>query len=173
MQAWRSDELAAILAIGLAAFRVQRERVLAQRESTIVGDACLALLDLRVHEFLDTSAVQAHEMVVVVAFVELEHGLVGLEVMALQDARLLELGQDPVDRGEADVDTFADQQPVDIFGRKMSDLAGFEQAQDSKPWRRDLEAMRFQIGDVAHVGLVWWGTQPGQALQSIIHGGPG
>ena len=65
--------------------------------------ALLALLDLGVEELLDPAAVEAHQVVVVLALVELEHRLAGLEVVARQDAGLLELHQHAVDRGQADV----------------------------------------------------------------------
>ena len=48
-------------------------------------------------------------MVVVPALVELEHRLAGLEMLAGEEAGLLELREHPIDRGEADVDAFGDQ----------------------------------------------------------------
>ena len=67
----------------------------------------LALLDLRVVELLDAAALQADEVVVVAALVQLEHGLAGLEVVADEQPGLLELRQHAVDRGEADVEASA------------------------------------------------------------------
>ena len=42
-------------------------------------------------------------MIVMVAFVQFEHGLAGVEVMADEEARLLELRQHAIDGGKADV----------------------------------------------------------------------
>lgn len=42
-------------------------------------------------------------MIVMVSLVELEHGLAGFKVAAGEDARLLELGQHPIDRGKANI----------------------------------------------------------------------
>ena len=95
---------------------VQRQRVVLQLEAARLRDGALALLDLGVEELLDPAAVQAHQVVVVLALVELEHRLAGLEVAARQHARLLELHQHPVDRGQADVGAFGQQRLVDVLG---------------------------------------------------------
>ena len=62
------------------------ERMAVDAESTVFCDAVLSPLDLRVVELLHATALQAHQMVVVTALVEFEHGLAALEVMALQQA---------------------------------------------------------------------------------------
>ena len=69
----------------------------------------LALLDLRVEELLHPATTQAHQVVMVLAFVELEHRLAGFKVAARQQARLFELHQHPVDRGQADVGALGQQ----------------------------------------------------------------
>ena len=60
---------------GLVAHRVQRQRVVLQVEAVGLGHGALALLDLGVVELLDAAAGQAHQVVVVLALVELEHRL--------------------------------------------------------------------------------------------------
>jgi len=72
---------------------VEIERVFLDGESAFGGDAVLPALDFRIVEFLDTPAVDADQMVVVTAAVDLEDGFAGLEEMALQQPGLLELGQ--------------------------------------------------------------------------------
>ena len=57
------------------------------REAALFGNDVLAALDFRVEEFFDLPALQADEMVVVSALVELEDGFAGLEVMPLDQAR--------------------------------------------------------------------------------------
>ena len=52
----------------------------------------------------------------VLVFVEFEDRLARLEMMALQQAGLLELGQDAVDGGEADVESVGQQVAVDVLG---------------------------------------------------------
>ena len=52
-----------------------------QLETALARDLVLPLLDLSVVELLDSTALQAHQVVVVAALVQLEHGLAGLEVL--------------------------------------------------------------------------------------------
>jgi hypothetical protein len=77
--------------------------VILELEAARLRDCALALLDLGVVELLDAAAVHADQVVVVLAFVEFEHRLAGLEVGARKDAGLLELHQDAVHRREADI----------------------------------------------------------------------
>ena len=77
----------------------------------VMRDGPLALFDLGVEELLDTTAVQAHQVVVVLALVEFEHRLARLEVAAPQQPGLLELHQHAVDGGQADVGAFGQQAP--------------------------------------------------------------
>ena len=76
-------------AVGLGAARVEIERVFLDFEAALAGDGVLALLDFRIVEFLDASAVDADQVVVVLAAVDFEHGLAGFEEMALKQAKTL------------------------------------------------------------------------------------
>src|SRR5438270_11954760 len=57
------------------AFGVKIERVLADLEAALAGDPGLALLDLGIEEFLDPAALQAHQMIVMTALIELDYRL--------------------------------------------------------------------------------------------------
>ncbi len=87
----------------LAAAAVEDHRVVMDLEAQLLGDGLLPLLDARIHELLHLAAVDAHDVVVVVATVQLEHRHAVLEMVARDQARRLELGQHPVHGGEADV----------------------------------------------------------------------
>src|SRR2546430_7147744 len=121
-----------------------------QREAARTRDLVLAPLDLGVVELLDATALQAHEVVVVAAFVQLEHGLAGLEVLAREQARLLELREHAIDRGEADVDAFGDERLVDILGGEVAHLAGLEELEDLAARERRLDASLLQALHRAH-----------------------
>ena len=86
-----------------------------QLEAVLRGDFFLPPLDLRIEKLHHPTAVQAHQMVVVRAFVDLEHRLARLEVTAQQNAGLLELGQHAVHRGQTDVLLLVEQHAVHIF----------------------------------------------------------
>src|SRR5450432_1122124 len=135
----------AIRARRLHAFRVQIQRMLADLEAAIAGDLGLPLFDLRVEKLLDASALHADEMVVVAALVELEHRLARLEMMTDQKAGLLELREDAVHGGEADVEAFGEQLPIDVFGRQVPHRALFEQVDDLQTRQRGLQPCGLQV----------------------------
>src|SRR5436309_1714931 len=111
----------------------------ADLKTAVACDLGLALLDFSVEEFLDAAALQAHQMIVVTALVELEYCFAGLEMMAYQQARLLELGKHPIDRGQADIEALAEQLTVDVFGRQMAHGALLEEIDDLQARQRGLE----------------------------------
>src|SRR6266850_8089211 len=102
-----------VRAIRLGAVGVQLQRMLSNRKPAFRGDPDLALLDFGVIELFDASALHAHEMIVMAALIQLEHRLSGLEMMALEDTRLLELREDAVDGREADVQSLVHEDPID------------------------------------------------------------
>ena len=78
-------------------------------ETQLLGDFFLTLFYFRIVEFLDVATIDADDMVVMRTFVQLEHGLAGFEVVALQQPRLLELRKHAIYRREAHLGVF-DQQ---------------------------------------------------------------
>ena len=68
---------------GKAVFELNEgKRMVLQLEAAHMGDRLLALLDLGVVELFDSPAIDAHQVVVVLAFVQLEHRLARLEMVA-------------------------------------------------------------------------------------------
>jgi hypothetical protein len=63
----------------------------------------LAFFNLGIVKLLDFSAVKAYQMVVMLPFVEFIDRFAALKMAAAQDVGLFELGQHPVDGGQADV----------------------------------------------------------------------
>jgi hypothetical protein len=58
------------------------QRVFADPKSSILRDFLLALLDLRIIELFDPTALQANQVIVMPALVELENRLAAFEMMA-------------------------------------------------------------------------------------------
>ena len=137
-------------AVGLAAVAVQRKRVSAQFEAVLFGDFVLALLDLAVVELLDPAALQADQVVVVATLVQLENRLAGLEMLARQQAGLLELSENSIDRRESNVQAFRNERLVHIFGRQVAHLAGLEQFKNPAARQGGLEADFLQALSSAH-----------------------
>src|SRR6267378_7858794 len=99
--AFSAPRSALVGTVGLGAVGVKLKGVVANRKPAFLGYLGLALFDFRVVELLDASAGEAHQVIVVAALVQLEHGLARLEMVALEDAGVLELGEHAVHGGEA------------------------------------------------------------------------
>src|ERR1700741_5303194 len=138
----------------LDAIRVEGKRVPVQREAALARDFGLALLDVGVVELFYAPALQADEVVVVPALVQLEYRLAGLEVLARQQAGLLELRQHAVDRGQADVDPLGEQRLVDVLRGKVPHLARLEQLEDLAPGQGRLESAVLQALHRAHAAVI-------------------
>ena len=110
----------------------------------------LALLDLGVEELLDAAAGQAHQVVVVLALVELEHRLARLEIAARQQPGLLELHQHAVDRGQADVGAFDQQRLEDVLGGHVPALGALEDLEDLDARQRGLQPAALEFVGVGH-----------------------
>lgn len=85
-------------------------------EAALGGNFFLAGFNGAVIKLLDVPALQADDVVMVFAMVELEYGFPAFKVMAYQQAGMLELGEYAVNRGEADIFPAAMQDVVNIFG---------------------------------------------------------
>src|SRR5687767_6170118 len=126
--------------------------MLADGESAVLGDLHLPLLDFGIVKLLDTAALDADQVIVMCALVQLEHRLAGFKMMALQDSGVLELGEHPVYRRQADVDAVFHEQAVDVLGGKVANLARLEQFQYPQAGAGCLEADVLEVVSVAHGG---------------------
>ena len=76
----------------LDAMGIQAERMVGNGESFGFCHRMLTLLDFSVVKLLDLAAIQAHQMVVVLAFIQLIDRLAALEMTSAQNVCLLKLG---------------------------------------------------------------------------------
>ena len=119
-------------ALLLDAIRVKRKGVVVQCEPPLGSDAVLAPLDFGIVKLLDPAALQTNQVVVVRPFVEFENRASGFEMMALQEAGLLELGQNPIHGCQADLDAFGQQLPVHVLGTHVAHAAGLEKFENAQ-----------------------------------------
>src|SRR5258706_1463824 len=142
--------LGPVRALRLDAVGVEVELVVVDREAAVLGDLDLALLDVGVVELLDAAALQAHEVVVVAALVQLVDRLAALEMVAYQQARLLELREHAVHRREPHVGVLVEELAVHVLGREVALVAVLEQVQHLEARDRHLEAGTLQFAGIAH-----------------------
>ena len=119
---------------------VDHEGVLADLEAETLRHRRLALLDARIHELLHAPAVEAQDVVVVRAGVELEDRHAVREVMAGDEPGRLELRQHPVDRRKTDVLARLGEPAVDVLGGQVPLAAALEDVEDLHARQRDLES---------------------------------
>src|SRR5690606_22572306 len=82
---------------------VQNQVVIDQLIAMLFDDLVLAPLDFMVHEFDHLAGVQADDVVVMFAVAQLEYRVSAVEVVTRHQAGGLELGQNSINGGKADV----------------------------------------------------------------------
>jgi len=110
----------------------------------------LPLFNFRVVKLFDPTAIQAHQVVVVLALIDFINRLAGLEIAAVQQAGLLKLREHPVHRGQTDVGAVFQEHPKHILGGHVALFASLEDLEDLQPWQGGLQACAFKFVDVAH-----------------------
>src|SRR5690606_32886840 len=135
-----------------------------EREAPVGRDLALAALDVLVEELLDAATAQAHEVVVVVAMVELEDRLAGFEIAALEEAGLLELGEHPVHGRQADLVVLGEEFLEDVLGTHVAVTAGMEHLEDLQARERRLESGALEFGGFGHGSGLLAGRHGGGSL---------
>lgn len=138
----------------------------------VLHSACnraLTLFDPSVHELFDLAAIQAHDVIVMLALVQLENSGGAFEVMSTDQSRGFELGQDSIHGRKPDVLVRLQEMLVDIFSTHVPWRRSPENFENFQPWQRDFEAGFAQI-----IRFDWFHIRPTrlplrlQLLLSII-----
>lgn len=118
-----------------------------QDEVFAAGNGMLELFDGGVLKFLHPAAFNADDVVVVVTLIQLENRGAALEMMTDDQAGGFKLGQNPVDRCQADFLTLVDQVAEYFLGAQVtaSLSSPLENFQDFDAWQGDLES---RVADV-------------------------
>ena len=130
---------------GLGAMRIERQCVIGDFKTAFTGDVVLALFDFLIVEFLDATTIQAYQVIVVRALVQLKYRLARFEMIAMQQPGLLELCQDAINRRQADVHVVEQQYLVDIFRAEMTYRAVMKNIENLQPREGCFQAAGFQI----------------------------
>ena len=117
-------------ALRFSAVSVDVQRMIVNGEAAFGGDFFLAAFNFCVVKFFHAATLQAHQMVVVAALVELVNRLAAFEMVAYQQPGLFELGKDPIHGSKSDIHVFREKHAVYIFGGEMAYFALFEQVKN-------------------------------------------
>jgi hypothetical protein len=129
---------------------VQAQCMIGNDKALGMGYGLLARLDFGVIKLFYTTAVQAHHVVVVLAFIELVHGFATFKVVAAQDAGLFKLGQHTVNGGQANVCVVVEQVTKHVFSRHVTHRTTLKHFQDFQARQSGFEAVVFKFVDLAH-----------------------
>jgi hypothetical protein len=113
-----------------------------QFETVLAHDFLDPAFDLGIVEFDHLTRVDADDVIMPVAVGELEDGFAALEMMPFQNAGLLELREDAVDRGQTDVQPLVHEQAVDILRGQVSHLGMVEEVEHLHARQGSLESRR-------------------------------
>lgn len=133
--------------------------MLFQHKAFGLGDRSLALFDFRIVKLFHLAAIEAHQMIVVGAFVELIDGLAALKIAAREQARLLKLREHPIDGGQTNVCAFAQQHAIDVFRCHMALCTRLENLHDFQARQSGFQASVFQFIKRGH-GKEQLGDEP-------------
>jgi len=108
-------------------------------------DSLLALFNFSIVEFFNFAAIEAHHVIVVLSLIEFVDGFAAFKMVAAQNARLLELGQHPVNSGKANVGVLGQQMAKHIFRGHVALNAFLENLQDFQARQGDLQTGTFEF----------------------------
>lgn len=157
-----------MLAIGFGAAGVKRQGVIFKPKTLCLSNGLLPALDFRVKKFLNPAAVHAHQMVMVLALVQLKHRFAGFKIASGQQTRLFKLHQDAVNRGQANVRAFVQQHPVNVFSRHVPERSALENLKNFQAWQGCLEAGVLEFFNVGHGDFQEWAGLAGIAMLSPL-----
>lgn len=132
-----------------------------------LGDVVLPFFDVCVKKLLYPSAIQAHQMVMVLAVVEFIDRLAAFEVAAVEDAGLFKLGENPIHRGQPHVRPVLKKDPENVFSGHMALRACLKDLQDFQPRQCGFQAGIFEFFDVGHAVFLALGRQAALAAQPL------
>jgi outer membrane protein assembly factor BamE len=127
--------------------------MLGNHEALGLGHGILPVLDLGIEKLFHLPAVQTDQVIMVLPLVEFIDRLATFEIAACQDAGLLELGQDPVHGGQADVRALLQKGAEHVLSRHVSLAAFLENLQHFEARQGCLEASAFEFVDGVHSGF--------------------
>ena len=114
-------------------------------KTMLFGDLVLLPLDGVIDKLLDLATLAAHDMVVVRPPVQFEDGLPPLEMMALDQTCIHELGKNPIHRRQADLFVSLQQGFIHILRGHVMDILLFQDMQDLDPGKCHFQARFFDI----------------------------
>lgn len=132
--------------VSLGTVPVKRQCMLGNIKAALFGNPLLAFFDFFVVKLFHPAAIEANEMVMVGAFVQLEYRLAGFKMIPVKQTCLLELRQHTIDRCQADIHIFGQQDLVDVLGAQVAHLTILENIENLESRQGGFQTAGFQLG---------------------------
>ncbi len=110
-----------------------------------VGDGFEVLFERGVSKLDDGTAFDTDQMIVMGTIAQFKNRLPPLKMAAADQPRPLELGEDPINRGQADLLALLEEFPIDLLSAEMTFIAALKDAEDLDARRRDLQPRLFDL----------------------------
>lgn len=134
----------------LGALGVEVQGMVLNGKTPLFGDGILALFNFGVVKLLNPPAIDAHQVVVMLAVIDFENRLAGFKEVALEQAGLFKLRQNAIDSGQANIHVFIDEHAIDVFRRHVADIAFFEKLKNFQARKGGFQAHILKALGVAH-----------------------
>ena len=86
-----------------------------ERETVLAGNLVLPFFNFVVRELNHRATVRADQMIVMIAIIKFKNCFATIKLASKQNTGLLKLGQNPVHRGQADINAIRDQETVYVL----------------------------------------------------------
>jgi hypothetical protein len=124
---------------------VEDQRVIMDIEAKTPRNGGLPVFDATIHELFDAPAVDADDMIMMRALIQLENSHAVFEMMTGNEAGGLELREHAINGGQANVFVSAQELPVDVLGGQVARGAALQNLQNFEARQRDLQAGFAQV----------------------------
>ena len=113
------------------------------RKAFQLGNRMLPPLYFGVVKLFHNAAIEAHQMIMVLSFVEFEDRFTAFEMAAAQNPSLLELRQNPVNRGQANIRPIIEENTKYVLSGHVPLMSFLENFQNFQSRQRGLKSRTF------------------------------
>src|SRR5690606_19422400 len=137
----------------LGADAIQHHGMAFKRKAMFTRHVVLQLLNTGFVNLDHFSAAGTDEVIVVIAVIEFEHGPRAIKLAARENTRLLKLGKNAINGGQADIDVFGDQGTVNIFGALVPGIRSTKNIKNLEAGERGFQPRALQFILIFHKNI--------------------
>lgn len=124
-------------------------------EAVLGSDLLLPRLDCRIVKLFQMAALQAHDMIVMLALVQFKYGFTAFKIVAQQNAGHFKLGKHAIYGGQTDILSRGQQHFEYILRAEVPAFSTFKQIENLKTGQCNFQAGFVEILGGLHVEYRW------------------